>query len=84
MGQTAGYVGIVLSDGHLSLPDEVIRELGLESGQRVEVTVRASDELDQLPDDAYAPLRKLIGLAQTGRTDAAERHDEYLYQEDPA
>ncbi len=73
------YVGKVLSDGHLSLPKKARKELKLEAGQEVEVVVRTRDDTQRLSDEAYAPLRKLIGLAKTGKTDAAAQHDKYLY-----
>ena len=73
------YVGKVLKDGHLSLPKEAREALQLEAGQEVEVLVRTRDNAQQLSDEAYAPLRKLIGLAKRGKRDAAVQHDTYLY-----
>ena len=73
------YVGKVLSDGRLSLPRKVREKLQLESGQEIEVMVRIRDDAQQLPDEAYAPLRKLIGLAKIGKPDASVHHDKYLY-----
>ncbi len=73
------YVGEVLKDGHLSLPKKARQELQLEAGQEVEVMVRTHDDAQQLSNEACAPLRKLIGLAQTGKRDAAVHHDTYLY-----
>ncbi|MBI4286495.1 MAG: hypothetical protein HY670_11465 [Chloroflexi bacterium] len=73
------YVGRVLSDGHLSLPRETRDALMLEAGQEVEVVVRIRDNAQWLPDEAYAPLRKLIGLAKMGKSDTAAHHDRYLY-----
>ena len=73
------YVGKVLRDGRLSLPKKVREALKLEVGQEVEVVVRPCSDAQQLPDEAYAPLRKLIGLAKTGKPDASVHHDKYLY-----
>jgi len=73
------YVGKVLRDGRLSLPRKVQEKLQLEAGQEVEVVVRTRDDAQQLPDESYAPLRKLIGLAKTGKPDASVHHDKYLY-----
>lgn len=73
------YVGKVLRDGRLSLPKKVRDALKLEAGQEVEVVVRPHEDAQQLPDEAYAPLRKLIGLAKTGKPDASVHHDKYLY-----
>ncbi len=76
---SVSYVGKVLKDGHLSLPKEAREALQLEAGQEVEVLVRTRDNAQQLSDEAYVPLRKLIGLAQTGKHDTSVEHDKYLY-----
>ena len=73
------YVGKVLKDGHLSLPKKAREELNAEAGQEVEVMVRIRGDTQGLSDEAYAPLRKLIGLAKTGKRDASVQHDIYLY-----
>ena len=73
------YVGKVLKDGHLSLPKEAREALQLADGQEVEVLVHTRDDAQQLSDEAYAPLRQLIGLAKTGKRDASVQHDTYLY-----
>ena len=41
--------------------------------------VRTRDNAQRLSDEAYAPLRQLIGLAKTGKRDASVQHDTYLY-----
>ena len=69
------YVGKVLSDGHLSLPKHTRKALQLEIGQEVEVVVRTCDDAQPLTDEAYELLRKLIGLAKTGKPDASVHHD---------
>jgi hypothetical protein len=58
--------------------------LQLEAGQEVEVMVRTRDDTQRLSDEAYAPLRKLIGLAKTGKRDASVHHDRYLYSKEEA
>jgi bifunctional DNA-binding transcriptional regulator/antitoxin component of YhaV-PrlF toxin-antitoxin module len=73
------YVGKVLKDGHLSLPKEARDALQLEPGQEVDVLVRTRDNAQRLSDEAYTPLRKLIGLVKTGKRDASVQHDKYLY-----
>ena len=37
--KTEEYIGEVLPDGHLSLPEKVVKELGLEPYARVKVTI---------------------------------------------
>jgi bifunctional DNA-binding transcriptional regulator/antitoxin component of YhaV-PrlF toxin-antitoxin module len=73
------YVGKVLKDGHLSLPQAAREALQLAAGQEVEVLLRTGDNDQRLSDEAYTPLRKLIGLAKTGKRDASVQHDTYLY-----
>jgi bifunctional DNA-binding transcriptional regulator/antitoxin component of YhaV-PrlF toxin-antitoxin module len=73
------YVGKVLKDGHLSLPKKAREALQLEAGQEVEVMLRTRDDAQRPSDEAYAPLRKLIGLAKTGKRDASVHHNTYLY-----
>ena len=72
------YEGKVFSDGHLSLSKNVRKELKLEAEQKVEVVVRTREVAQQLSDEAYSPLRKLIGLAKTGKPDGSVHHDKYL------
>jgi bifunctional DNA-binding transcriptional regulator/antitoxin component of YhaV-PrlF toxin-antitoxin module len=78
------YVGKLLKDGHLSLPKKAREELKLEAGQEVDIIVHTRNDAQQLPDEAYAPLRKLIGLAKTGKLDASVHHDKYLYGKEEA
>lgn len=67
------YIGEVLPDGHLSLADAVKDQLHLKPGDEVVVTLKKKEQ---------NPLERLVGLCQTGRTDAAQRHDAYLYREE--
>jgi hypothetical protein len=61
--QSVIYVGKILSDGHLSLSEEARKALKLEVGQEVEVVIRPRNGTQRLPDEAFSPLRKLIGLS---------------------
>ena len=76
------YEAQVLDDGHLSVSDDVRHEMNLQSGERVEITIRRfpADVLDGLSDN---PLAKMIGMCgNIGKTDLSVNHDYYLYQED--
>ncbi|PIX45650.1 MAG: hypothetical protein COZ06_12650 [Armatimonadetes bacterium CG_4_10_14_3_um_filter_66_18] len=80
---SVAYVGEVLTDGHLSMPETALRQLSLQRGQKVEVVVRPCEDDEPLPPEAYEPLRELIGMAKHGRPDGSVNHDKYLYHEDP-
>lgn len=67
------YIGEVLSDGHLSLKNQVKDHLHLKPGDEVVVTLEIK---------AQNPLERLVGLCKEGRSDGAQRHDQYLYKED--
>lgn len=75
---SATYVGKMLKDGHLSLPKKARERLKLAPGTPVQVVVHTVDD-QAPPDEAYAPLRALIGLGRGGREDGAVHHDKYLY-----
>lgn len=79
---SVAYVGEVLSDGHLSLPELILQQLGLRAGQKVEVVARPCEDDDWPPPEAYEPLRELIGLVRDGPPDGSVNHDRYLYGED--
>ena len=72
----------VLDGGHLSVAEDVLNEMNLQRGERVEVTIRrfSEDELDDLSDN---PLAEMIGMCgNIGKTDSSVNHDYYLYVED--
>lgn len=41
MGKSAVFMAELLQDGHLSIPDDAIRELSLKKGSRLKTTVEA-------------------------------------------
>ncbi|MBI3920319.1 MAG: hypothetical protein HY318_02785 [Armatimonadetes bacterium] len=79
---SATYIGEVLGDGHLSLPQMTREKLQLKSGEKVEVVLHTVREEESLSEEAYAPLRQLVGLVKEGRSDGSVNHDEYLYRKD--
>lgn len=62
---TVTYVGKVLSDGHLSLPESMREELGLEPGQEVYISLRTREESPPLQDEAYAPLTNSLAATKS-------------------
>jgi predicted DNA-binding antitoxin AbrB/MazE fold protein len=46
--------------------------LQLSEGSRVRLTITPADE-------EYDPLEAVIGICDSGRSDGAERHDQYIY-----
>ena len=74
------YIGEVLPDGHLSLPDEIQKELGLSphSSVRITITIEDSHALDERK--GWEVFRNLGRNAMDGKlTDASTKHDQYLY-----
>ena len=74
------YVGNVLSDGHLSVPEEVRQALGLEPHVQVQVTIKLIQPDAKQVQEAWALFRHMGQGAGPGRLpDASTQHDRYLY-----
>ena len=75
------YIGEVLPDGHLSLPDEIQKELGLSPHCSVEVTITVEDA-DALDEEkGWEIFRRMGQNAVAGKlSDASRKHDHYLYR----
>ena len=75
--KTIEYIGEILPDGHLSIPDEVKKELALyeTNSLKVTLTIRSLDE--QRGWDALIQL--IDNAGSSGLSDVSEKHDEYLY-----
>ncbi len=75
------YIGEVLPDGHLSLPDEVQKELGLVPHSNVEVTITVEDSYALDEQKGWEAFKRLGQNAVAGKlSDAATKHDHYLYR----
>ena len=75
------YKAKVLPDGHLPLPEDCAAK----AGEEVEVTVAPASPAPRPTSDEEVGrwqrdnvLRDLVGIANSGLTDGAERHDDYL------
>jgi len=77
------YIGEVLPDGHLSLPDEVQKELGLSPHCSVKITITVDTVKSSNPSDeekGWEALRNLGQNAASGKLpNASTKHDHYLY-----
>ncbi len=69
-------------DGALAIPRKARELLGLQEGDKVEITVHKPDV--QVASTASDPLLALIGLGKGGPDDGAENHDSRLYGPPPA
>lgn len=80
MQRVIEYVGEMLPDGHLSIPEEVRQTLTSVAYTQLQVTIRLlQPEVEQI-QAAWAALRQLGQDATPGRlSDAAISHDRYLY-----
>ena len=74
------YIGEVMEDGHLSLPESVRKQLDLQSAELVQVTI-AVPELDREEvQDAWELFQQMGRNAVPGRLpNASTDHDHYLY-----
>jgi len=76
----AEYVGEVLEDGDLSLPESVRKELDLHTSARVRVVISVPDTDPDDKQDAWALFQQMGREAAPGQLpDAAVKHDQYLY-----
>jgi len=80
MKTLAEYVGSILPDGHLSVPDEVRQALGLELHAQVQVTIRLLQPDAEQGQKAWTVFRQMGQGADSGcLPDASTQHDRYLY-----
>ena len=74
------YIGEVLPDGHLSLPDEIQKELGLSPHSSVKVTITVEDCRTLDEQKGGEAFRRLGQDAVGGKlSSASTKHDHYLY-----
>ena len=50
------YIGMLLEDGHISIPKEIIAKLKIDSGSKVRVTVKVEREISKEKILSYAGL----------------------------
>lgn len=76
----AEYVGEVLGDGHLSLPEAVREELGLQPSARVQVVLSVPEADSEAVREAWELFQEMGRDAAAGcLPNAATEHDRYLY-----
>jgi len=74
------YIGEVLPDGHLSLPEEIQKELGLTPHSSVKVTITVEDSRVLDEKKGWEAFRRMGQDAADGKLpDASTKHDQYLY-----
>ncbi len=79
--RTIEYIGEILPDGHISLPDEVMEKLDLISYHKVKVTIVLVD-IPQASDEKKGwDIFRLLGRDAAGGklTNASVNHDKYIY-----
>ena len=63
--ETAAYTGRILTDGHLSVPEHIVRKLGLRWNDRVQVILsRAPEVLKTEKDSGYLSNEEILRLAE--------------------
>ncbi len=74
------YMGEVLNDGHLSLPEEVRQRLSLKPLSVVKVVITLTPPETASTNDAWNLFRSMGRSAEPGMLDkSAEDHDRHLY-----
>jgi hypothetical protein len=80
MQQVIEYVGEILPDGHLSVPEEVRQTLTSMAYTQLQVTIRLLQPQGEQMQAAWAAWQRLGQDATPGcLADAAAAHDRYLY-----
>jgi hypothetical protein len=75
------YIGEVLSDGHLSLPDAVRQRLSLVPTSIVKVLITLENMEKESATNAWNLFRSMGRTTTTGKLkNSAEEHDRYLYE----
>ena len=67
----------MIVDGSLIVLEPILKYMGLEPGDEVEVTITVPEPIAQVESDN--PLEAIIGMCKGGPVDGAENHDHYLY-----
>jgi hypothetical protein len=75
--RTIEYIGEILPDGHLSIPDEVRKQLELYKPNNLKVTITVNSPDEQRGWDALMQL--IDNAGSSGLSDVSENHDKYLY-----
>ena len=79
----AEYVGEVLGDGHLSLPESVRKQLDLHPSELVQVVISVPEPDREDVQEAWELFRRMGQNAGAGRlANASSDHDRYLYGRD--
>ena len=74
------YIGEVLPDGHLSVPEEVRQTLASTPHTHLQITIRLLESEAEQLEAAWAAFRQLGQDAAPGRLrDASVHQDRYLY-----
>lgn len=74
------YVGELLPDGHLSVPEEIRQTLAAIPYTQIQITIRLLQPDAEQVQEAWTVFRHLGRDAGPGRlADASTQHDRYLY-----
>ena len=80
MQQVIEYIGEILPDGHLYVPEEIRQLLASASYTQLQVTLRLVQPEEEQVQAAWEAFRQLGQDAVPGHLpDAATSHDQYLY-----
>ena len=78
------YIGKIMEDGHIYLPETVRRQLKLEPDSCVHVILSVKETESLSTEQGWSVFKAMGKEGQAGcLQDAAENHDLYLYEKQP-
>ncbi len=78
------YIGKIMDDGHIYLPETVRRQLKLEPDSSVHVILSVKETKSMSADQGWSIFKEMGKEDQSGcLQDASENHDRYLYEKQP-
>ena len=66
--QSSHYIGKVLPDGHLEIPQTVFEQMGLKHGDEVEVALRKAKLVEKeisIPEESRSLIKELVGTPKS-------------------
>ena len=80
MDKIIEYVGEVLPDGHVSIPEEIRQTLAASPHAQIQITIKLLQSDEERQQEAWEVFRRMGQDAKPGRLqDASIHHDRYLY-----
>jgi hypothetical protein len=80
MDKILEYIGEVLPDGQVSIPEEIRQTLAASPHAQIQITIKLLQSDEEQQQEAWEVFRRMGQDAQSGcLQDASIHHDRYLY-----